>query len=81
MDAAHREMVRSAGSMKSKVLEALDRQEEAEAKELATVKENRRLELIDDRVQVMKAFDAGKFASPPRDPQTYVQAKTVMEES
>ena len=80
MDAAHREMARTAGKMKAKVLKALDREVEAEANELAKVKENRRLELIDDRVQVMNAFDAGKLASPPRAPQTYVQAETVMEE-
>jgi len=81
MDAAHREMLRTPWKMKGKVLSAVRREQEAEARELAAVKANRRLELIDDRAQVMKLMDAGKITSPPRDPQTYVQADTVMEET
>ena len=80
MDAAHREMVRSEGTMASKVLESLRKEQDAEAKELARVKENGRLALIDDRHQVIKLLDAGKINPPPREPQTYVQAQTVLEE-
>jgi hypothetical protein len=80
MDAAHREMARSEGSMQQKVLEAIRKEEDAAARELARAQENGRLALIDERHQVIKLLDAGKINPPPRQPQTYVQAQTVLEE-
>lgn len=77
MDAAHREFCRTPGQMKEKYRQSQRALALAEQEELARVKENGRLRLIDDRHQVIKRIEEGKLTAPPREAQTYVQ---VLEE-